>query len=111
MSLTTHFIAELIRAANEADRLTRFEVKRLLNRSVDTIREMSRQTGVAGSHRALNVVIDIQVASARAPRPVSSGDQRRPPGGGRHHQNVEDCVGWEGCLAHPVSRRHRSRRS
>jgi len=32
MSLTTDFIAELIRAANEADRLTPFEVKRLLNR-------------------------------------------------------------------------------
>ncbi|QGJ73829.1 hypothetical protein [Sinorhizobium meliloti] len=75
MSLTTHFIAELIRAANEADRLTPFEVKRLLNRSVDTIREMSRQTGVAGSHRALNVVIDLQVASARA-RDLSPAETR-----------------------------------
>ncbi|MDE4561275.1 hypothetical protein LOF24_24860 [Sinorhizobium meliloti SM11] len=49
MSLTTHFIAELIRAANEADRLTPFEVKRLLNRSVDTIREMSRRASLAAT--------------------------------------------------------------
>ncbi|MBB4184807.1 hypothetical protein GGE07_001433 [Sinorhizobium terangae] len=34
MSLTTAFIAELISAANEADRLTTFEIKGLLNRSI-----------------------------------------------------------------------------
>ncbi|RVJ07844.1 hypothetical protein CN193_04755 [Sinorhizobium meliloti] len=66
MSLTTDFIAELIRAANEADRLTPFEVKRLLNRSVATIREMREQTGVPGSYRVKDVVIDLQVAAARA---------------------------------------------
>jgi hypothetical protein len=66
MSLTTQFIAELIRAANEADRLTPFEVKRLLNRSVATIRDMREQTGIPGSNRAKDVVIDLQTASARA---------------------------------------------
>lgn len=66
MSLTTAFIAELIRAANEADRLTPYEISRLLDRSVDTIRNMRSQTGIAGSHRARDVVIDLQVASARA---------------------------------------------
>lgn len=66
MSLTTQFIAELIRAANEADRLTPFEVKRLLNRSIATIRDMREQTGVPGSNRAKDVVIDLQVAAARA---------------------------------------------
>ncbi|PDT82953.1 hypothetical protein [Sinorhizobium sp. BJ1] len=66
MSLTTLFIAELIRAANEADRLTPFEVKRLLNRSIATIRDMREQTGVPGSNRAKDVVIDLQVAAARA---------------------------------------------
>ncbi|CCE94662.1 hypothetical protein SFHH103_00158 [Sinorhizobium fredii HH103] len=44
MSLTTDFIAELIRAANEADRLSQFEVKRLLNRSIATVRDMREQT-------------------------------------------------------------------
>lgn len=52
MSLTTDFIAELIRAANEADKLTPFEVRRLLNRSVATIRDMREQTGIPGSNRA-----------------------------------------------------------
>ncbi|WP_085043826.1 hypothetical protein [Ensifer aridi] len=66
MSLTTQFIAELIRAANEADRLAPFEIKRLLNRSVATIREMREQTGILGSNRAKDVVIDLQVAAARA---------------------------------------------
>jgi|GEM_PF-1087479 len=64
MSLTTAFIAELIRAANEADRLTPYEISRLLDRSVDTIRNMGSQTGIAGSHRARGVVIDLRVASA-----------------------------------------------
>ncbi|WQP37541.1 hypothetical protein J4T85_014015 [Sinorhizobium medicae] len=66
MSLTTAFIAELIRAANGADRLTYYQISRLLDRSVHTIRDMRRQTGIAGSHRARGVVIDLQVASARA---------------------------------------------
>lgn len=44
MSLTTDFSAELIRAANEAGRLSPFEVKRLLNRSVATIRDMLDET-------------------------------------------------------------------
>lgn len=65
MSLTTDFIAELIRAANEADKLNPFEVKRLLNRSVATIRDMREQTGIPGSNRAKDVVIDLQVAAAR----------------------------------------------
>ncbi|VTZ61746.1 hypothetical protein [Sinorhizobium medicae] len=57
MSLTTTFIAELIRAANEMDKLSPFEIERLLNRSVATIREMREQTGVPGSSRAKDVVI------------------------------------------------------
>ncbi|WP_026613061.1 hypothetical protein [Ensifer aridi] len=66
MSLTTDFIAELIRAANEADKLNPFEIKRLLNRAVATIRDMREQTGIPGSNRAKDVVIDLQIAAARA---------------------------------------------
>ncbi|MDX0438888.1 hypothetical protein GOD90_27175 [Sinorhizobium medicae] len=75
MSLTTAFISELIRAANEVERLTPYEISRLLDRSVDTIRDMRRQTGIAGSHRARDVVIDLQVASARA-RGLSAAETR-----------------------------------
>lgn len=53
MSLVTQFVAELIRAANEADRLTPFEIKRLLNRSVATIRDMRDETGILGSKQSL----------------------------------------------------------
>ncbi|MEY9100465.1 hypothetical protein ABIA24_003374 [Sinorhizobium fredii] len=43
-----------------------FEVKRLLNRSIAKIRDMREQTGIRGSNRAKDVVIDLQVAAARA---------------------------------------------
>ncbi|WP_336621036.1 MULTISPECIES: hypothetical protein [unclassified Sinorhizobium] len=66
MSLTADFIAELIRAANEADRLSAFEVKRLINRSIATIRDMREEVGILSSNRAKDVVIDLQVAAARA---------------------------------------------
>lgn len=72
MSLTTQFIAELVRAANEADRLSPFEIKRLLNRSVATIRDMREQTGIPGSNRAKDVVIDLQVAAATADSPPAA---------------------------------------
>jgi hypothetical protein len=49
MSFTTAFIAELIRAANEAAKLSPYEISRLLNRSVATIRDMREQTGIPGS--------------------------------------------------------------
>jgi len=66
MSLTSQFIAELVRVANEAEKLSPFEVKRLLDRSIATIRDMREQTGIPGSNRAKDVVIDLQVAQARA---------------------------------------------
>ncbi|MBB4184269.1 hypothetical protein GGE07_000895 [Sinorhizobium terangae] len=65
MTPTTAFIAELIRAANEADRLSPFEVKRLLNRSIAAIGDMREQTGMRGRNRTKDVVIDLQVAAAR----------------------------------------------
>ncbi|WP_037435645.1 hypothetical protein [Sinorhizobium fredii] len=66
MSLTTDFIAELIRAANGVEELTHYEVSRLLDRSIDTIRDMRRQTGVAGIHSARDVLIDLRLSSERA---------------------------------------------
>lgn len=65
MSQTTAFISELIRAANEVERLTPFEVSRLLDRSVDTIRDMRERAGLVANERANDVVIDLGIASAR----------------------------------------------
>jgi len=75
MPQTTAFISELIRAANEAETLTSFEVSRLLDRSVDTIRDMREQAGVAANRRAKDVVIDLGIASARV-RDLSIEDIR-----------------------------------
>ncbi|AUX79472.1 hypothetical protein [Sinorhizobium fredii] len=66
MTNTTEFISELIRAANETDKLTVHEISRLLDRSIDTIRDMRERSGIAGSHRSRDVLIDLRVASERA---------------------------------------------
>lgn len=75
MSLTTDFIAELVRAANESDQLTRYEKSRLLDRSIDTIRDMREQTGSAEAHRARDVLIDLRISSERA-RDLSAEEVR-----------------------------------
>ncbi|WP_234838013.1 hypothetical protein [Sinorhizobium meliloti] len=74
MNLTTAFIAELIRAANEVERLASYQISRLLDRSVDAIREMRRKTGIVG-HHARDVEINLQLASARA-RDLSTAEAR-----------------------------------
>ncbi|AUX78369.1 hypothetical protein [Sinorhizobium fredii] len=66
MSLTTDFIAELIRAANGPGQLTHYEISRLLDRSIDTIRDMREQTGAEGAHHARDVLIDLRISSERA---------------------------------------------
>ncbi|WEX79643.1 hypothetical protein PYH37_006027 (plasmid) [Sinorhizobium numidicum] len=66
MCLTTDFIAELVRAANEVDKLTHHEISRLLDRSIDTIRDMRRQTGVAEIRSVRDVLIDLRLSSERA---------------------------------------------
>ena len=75
MSLTSDFISELIRAAKEADRLTHYEISRLLDRSIDTIRDMREQTGAVETHRARDVVIDLRISSERA-RDLSAEEVR-----------------------------------
>ncbi|MQW86411.1 MULTISPECIES: hypothetical protein [Sinorhizobium/Ensifer group] len=66
MSSTTDFIAELIRAANGIENLTHYEVSRLLDLSIDAIRDMWRQAGVAGIHSVRDVLIDLRLSSERA---------------------------------------------
>jgi hypothetical protein len=71
MSLTTEFIAELIKATNEADRLSPFDIKRLLNRSSATICDML-EIGIQGSNRRKDVLTDLPVAAERANRPSAA---------------------------------------
>ncbi|MBZ7927105.1 hypothetical protein LAC81_34680 (plasmid) [Ensifer adhaerens] len=75
MSSIHAFICELIRAANEVEKLTPHEMSRLLDRSVDTIRDLREHTDRVGNRRAKDVLIDLQVASARA-RDLSPEDAR-----------------------------------
>ncbi|WP_426289734.1 hypothetical protein ACN9MC_35100 (plasmid) [Ensifer adhaerens] len=75
MSSIHAFICELIRAANEVEKLTPREMSRLLDRSVDTIRDLRGQTEIAGNRRARDVLIDLQIASSRA-RDLSPEDAR-----------------------------------
>ncbi|WP_105435672.1 hypothetical protein [Neorhizobium tomejilense] len=63
MSSTTDFIAELVRAANEVEKLNPAEARRLLNRAVNTIRYMREQVGIPGSQTAGDVVVDLQTAA------------------------------------------------
>ena len=60
MSLTTNFIAELVRAANELEKLAMIEKARLLDRSVATIREMRNTIGIPASYAAADAVFDLQ---------------------------------------------------
>ncbi|OOG75576.1 hypothetical protein B0E45_01210 [Sinorhizobium sp. A49] len=48
MSGVAEFVAELFRAANELEKLTEFEKRRLLERAVTIIRDMRDETGIAG---------------------------------------------------------------
>ncbi|WP_245457322.1 hypothetical protein [Rhizobium leguminosarum] len=43
------FVAELVRAANEVDRLTASEIESLLLRAMTTVRELREQAGIPGS--------------------------------------------------------------
>ncbi|RFB95075.1 hypothetical protein B5K11_08845 [Rhizobium leguminosarum bv. trifolii] len=43
---TTLFVAELVRAANEADRLGPWEAARLLERAIATVRELREAVGI-----------------------------------------------------------------
>jgi hypothetical protein len=46
LSATTDFVSEVVRAANEVEKLTSVEVSRLLDLSVDTIRDLRHQAGI-----------------------------------------------------------------
>lgn len=64
MSTTTDFIAELVRAANEVQKLQGLETRRLLERSIVTIRDMREEIGIPSSGTAMDAVVDIQRTEA-----------------------------------------------
>ena len=63
MSSTNDFIAELIRAANEVEKLDGEEARRLINRAITTIRDMRETIGIPGGHTAADAVIDLQTTA------------------------------------------------
>ncbi len=60
MSSTTDFIAELVRAANDLEKLVMIEKARLLDRSVATIRQLRETIGIPASYAAADAVLDLQ---------------------------------------------------
>lgn len=58
------FIAELIKDANQIEKLGDFEKRRMLERAVATIRDMRDETGVPPSKAVRDAVIDIQTTAA-----------------------------------------------
>ena len=63
MSSTNEFISELVRAANEVEKLHGEEARQLLNRAITTIRDMRETIGIPGGHTSADVVIDLQTTA------------------------------------------------
>ena len=75
MSSTNGFIAELVRAANEVEKLGSYEQKRLLDRAVTTIRDMRKSVGIPSSRTKADAVVGIQITSAMVDVGQASKDQ------------------------------------
>ena len=70
MSATTDFIAELVRAANEVGKLSPHDVSDMLDRSVNTIRELRRDLEIVPvpDKDALVYIHTVSAGAARVPR-------------------------------------------
>ena len=70
VSATTDFIAELVRAANEVEKLSPHEVSNMLDRSVNTIRELRRDLGIVPvpGKDALIYIRTVSAGAARVPQ-------------------------------------------
>lgn len=67
MSPTTTFISELIRAANQTDDLTFWEVRRLLERAISAIESLREEAGIIPI-RGRDAIIYIRTVAAGADR-------------------------------------------
>jgi hypothetical protein len=68
MSSITSFVSELIRAANEVERLNAFTISRLLKRAIVTIQDLRESAGIPSEgtqHDALNDLRHAHNAQAR----------------------------------------------
>ncbi|EJC64702.1 hypothetical protein Rleg5DRAFT_1464 [Rhizobium leguminosarum bv. viciae WSM1455] len=77
MSTTTDFVSELVRAANEVDELTSFEVTNLLSRSIITILDLRELTGIPSSLTPQDAVVVLREITNNA-----GGRNRSDPGDG-----------------------------
>ncbi|WP_246705288.1 hypothetical protein [Rhizobium sp. RM] len=64
MSSMSQFIKELVRDANEMDRLGLFEKRRMLERAINIIRDFREQIGASQSTFKRDVVKDLQTIAA-----------------------------------------------
>lgn len=69
------FISELIRDANEIEKLGDFEKRRMLERAVTTIRDMRETIGIPPSRTEYDVVIDFQTTAALVGRGQIENDK------------------------------------
>ncbi|MBB4214622.1 hypothetical protein FHT79_001777 [Rhizobium sp. BK212] len=66
MHSVTGFVSELVRAANEPDRLTVSEIQHLLFRGITTISDLREQVGIPGSGTNRDMIITLNGAAAGA---------------------------------------------
>ncbi|WP_245510839.1 hypothetical protein [Rhizobium leguminosarum] len=57
------FVAELVRAANEVDRLTAVEIESLLLRAMTTVRDLREQVGIPGSGTADDAIVRLDIVA------------------------------------------------
>jgi hypothetical protein len=57
------FVAELVRAANEVDRLTAGEIESMLRRAVTTVRDLREQAGIPGSGTERDAIVRLDVVA------------------------------------------------
>lgn len=62
------FISELIRDANQINRLGDFEKRRMLERAVATIKDMREEIGLQPSSTLRDPLIDLQITAELIPR-------------------------------------------
>ena len=77
MSAVNDFVSELVRAANEVEKLGSFERRRLLDRAVTTIRDMREKASIPSSKTRADALVGIQITSALVETGNASADQVR----------------------------------
>jgi hypothetical protein len=77
LSTVNDFVAELVRAANEVQKLSDFERRRLFERAVTTIREMRETIGIPSAEADADRIVELQVmVAARGVRAMSPEEVR-----------------------------------